>query len=74
MSDAEQEAKAHLDRLEGTAELSRDDAEAIAFVVFKAAAGALRDAELAMRAASEAYRQALDALNRAVAPVPPMMS
>lgn len=40
------------------------------FTQFTAAARVLRDAELALRKAQAGYRQALEALNRAVAPMP----
>jgi hypothetical protein len=43
--------------------------EAAAFFAMRNAARRLRDAELDHRAAQEDYRKALDALNRAVAPV-----
>ena len=44
--------------------------EDAALTEFRSSAVALRDAELAMRAAQERYRAALQALNEAVAPVP----
>ena len=40
------------------------------FATYKVATIALRDAELALKAAQEGYRRALEALNKAIAPFP----
>ncbi len=41
-----------------------------AFGAYEQATIALRDAELALKAAQEGYRRALEALNKAIAPFP----
>lgn len=47
-----------------------DDQRRAVVLALERAAIRLRDAELARRAAHEEYRRALDAFNRAVAPLP----
>ncbi len=47
-----------------------DDGAPAAYTPFVEAARALRDAEIALRAAQERYRVALTELNQAVAPLP----